>query len=221
MKKTSLFVSLGLLLAITLSSACSDNQAPLAIEADADEYGNTPATQITTDLNQQVLQQLPFSDQQDFDEAQRGLIASVGELKTPGRDGKLAWDQTAYQFITGDAPASVNSSLWRQAQLNNIHGLFKVTEGIYQLRGFDLANITIIEGKTGWIIVDPLTTQETASTALSFAREQLGKHPIAAIIFTHSHADHFGGALGVLSASKTEANHVRVIAPAGFMDESI
>lgn len=221
MKKTNLFATLGLLIAMTLLSACGDNEAPLAVEADADEHGNTPATQITADLNQQVLQQLPFSDRQDFEEAQRGLIASDERLAIPGRNGKLAWDQTAYEFIAGDAPASVNPSLWRQAQLNNIHGLFKVTEGIYQLRGFDLANLTIIEGKTGWIIVDPLTTEETASQALSFAREHLGTQPIAAIIFTHSHADHFGGALGVLSVSKTEADQVRVIAPAGFMEESI
>ncbi|MGI9284662.1 MAG: alkyl/aryl-sulfatase [Pseudomonadales bacterium] len=221
MKKSNPLATLGLLIAITFLSACSDNEARLANAVDADEYGNTPATQTTTDLNQQVLQQLSFSDRQDFEEARRGLIASVEQLTIPGRNGKLAWDQTAYEFIAGDAPPSVNPSLWRQAQLNNIHGLFKVTDGIYQLRGFDLANLTIIEGKTGWIIVDPLTTQETASKALSFAREHLGAQPIAAIIFTHSHADHFGGALGVLSASKTAENEVRVIAPVGFMNESI
>jgi len=213
--------AVGLISAIALLSACSNNEAPLAIEADADEYGSTPATQITADLNRQVLQQLPFSDRQDFEEARRGLIASEEALKIPGRDGKLAWDQTAYEFIAGDAPPSVNPSLWRQAQLNNIHGLFKVTEGIYQLRGFDLANMTIIEGDTGWIIVDPLTTRETASKALSFAREHLGTKPISAIMFSHSHVDHFGGALGILSAGQVEAGGVRVIAPVGFMEESI
>jgi alkyl sulfatase BDS1-like metallo-beta-lactamase superfamily hydrolase len=204
--------------AITLLSACSNREAPLA---DTDEYGSTPATQITTTLNQQVLEELPFSNRQDFEEAQRGLIASAESLKIPGRDGKLAWDQTAYEFITGDAPPSVNPSLWRQAQLNNIHGLFKVTEGIYQLRGFDLANMTIIEGDTGWIIVDPLTSEETASKALSFAREHLGTKPVSGIIFTHSHVDHFGGALGIVSASQVEAEGIRIIAPLGFMDESI
>jgi alkyl sulfatase BDS1-like metallo-beta-lactamase superfamily hydrolase len=221
MKKKGIVRALGVFSLAALLAACADKEAPLAREADADEYGSAPATQITARLNDQVLQQLPFADQQDFEDARRGLIASVEGLQIPGRDGRLAWDQASYEFITGEAPPTVNPSLWRQAQLNNIHGLFKVTEGIYQLRGFDLANITIIEGETGWIIVDPLTTRETASKALSFAYEQLGRHPIEAIIFTHSHIDHFGGALGILSVGQIEAEAVRVIAPIGFMDESI
>jgi alkyl sulfatase BDS1-like metallo-beta-lactamase superfamily hydrolase len=221
MKKSNMCAVMALLGAIAFLNACSDDEAPLPIAADADAYGSTPATQITRDLNQQVLQQLPFSDRRDFEEAGRGLIASVEGLKIPGRGDSIAWDQAAYEFITDEAPASVNPSLWRQAQLNNIHGLFKVTEGIYQLRGFDLANLTIIEGKTGWILVDPLTTAETASTALSFAREHLGSKPVTAIIFTHSHIDHFGGVLGVLTAEQVAAEAVRVIAPVGFMEESI
>jgi alkyl sulfatase BDS1-like metallo-beta-lactamase superfamily hydrolase len=110
--------------------------------------------------------------------------------------------------------------LWRQAKLNNIHGLFEVTPGIYQLRGFDLANMTLIAGDTGWIVVDPLTTKETASAALAFAGQHLERRPVAAIIFTHSHIDHFGGALGVLSADEAARTHVPIIAPQGFMDEA-
>ena len=102
-------------------------------------------------------------------------------------------DFDAYKFVDGKAPPTVNPSLWRQAKLNNIHGLFEVTKGVYQLRGFDLANISLIQGKTGWILVDPLTTAPTARNALAFAREQLGEQKISAIIFTHSHIDHFGG----------------------------
>jgi alkyl sulfatase BDS1-like metallo-beta-lactamase superfamily hydrolase len=108
---------------------------------------------------------------------------------------------------SGAAPATVNPSLWRQALLNNQTGLFKVAEGIHQLRGFDLANITLIEGKTGWIVVDTLTARETATAAMAFARKHLGDKPVSAVIFTHSHADHFGGALGVISAE--EARHAR------------
>jgi alkyl sulfatase BDS1-like metallo-beta-lactamase superfamily hydrolase len=110
--------------------------------------------------------------------------------------------------------------LWRQAKLNNIHGLFEVTPGIYQLRGFDLANMTLIEGDTGWIVVDPLTTRETASAAIAFAGQHLEPRPVAAVIFTHSHIDHFGGALGVLSADEADRRHVPIIAPQGFMDEA-
>ena len=115
-------------------------------------------------------------------------------------DGISAWNRAAYDFVEGDSPQSVNPSLWRQAKLNNIHGLFKVTEGVYQIRGFDLANMTIIEGDTGWIIVDPLTNSETAAKALSFARQYLGSKPVTAMLFTHSHIDHFGGALAMLDA---------------------
>lgn len=123
-----------------------------------------------------------------------------------------------YAFIEGDAPDSVNPSLWRQAKLNNINGLFEVTKGVYQLRGFDLANISLIQGKTGWILVDPLTTAPTARNALAFAREQLGDQKISAIIFTHSHIDHFGGIDGVLSDAERE--HLQVIVSEGFMEEA-
>jgi alkyl sulfatase BDS1-like metallo-beta-lactamase superfamily hydrolase len=115
---------------------------------------------------------------------------------------------------------AVNPSLWRQALLNNQIGLFKVMDGIYQLRGFDLANITLIEGKTGWIVVDTLTAKETATAAMAFARQHLGNKPVSAVVFTHSHADHFGGALGVISAEEAQSRKVPVVAPVGFMEEA-
>jgi alkyl sulfatase BDS1-like metallo-beta-lactamase superfamily hydrolase len=136
-------------------------------------------------------------------------------------NGDTVWDQTAYAFIEGDPPASVHPSLWRQAKLNNIHGLFKVTDGIYQIRGFDISNMTVIEGESGWIIVDPLTVKETATRAFAFARKHLGDKPVRALLFTHSHIDHFGGVEGVLSALDAGAKGVQVIVPAGFTEEAI
>ena len=183
--------------------------------------GFTAPSPFTTAANQAVLAELPFADRQDFEDAQRGLIASPQSLVVLGAEGDLLWNQDQYDFIEGDAPASVNPSLWRQAQLNNIHGLFEVTRGVYQLRGFDLANLTVIEGDTGLIVVDPLTTRETAARAWAFYREQRGDKPIVAIIFTHSHVDHFGGVFGVISAADASAQGVRIIAPAGFVEESV
>ncbi|MFT5032733.1 MAG: alkyl sulfatase BDS1-like metallo-beta-lactamase superfamily hydrolase, partial [Bacteroidia bacterium] len=127
--------------AFTLLAAC-DRTTELAPDADADVFGSTPASAVTEELNRQVSKTLPFANREDFEEARRGLIAKPDSLKIPGPNGVVAWEPATYNFIEGDAPASVNPSLWRQAQLNNIHGLFKVTEGVYQVRGFDLANLT-------------------------------------------------------------------------------
>jgi alkyl sulfatase BDS1-like metallo-beta-lactamase superfamily hydrolase len=132
----------------------------------------------------------------------------------------VVWDFEAYAFVRGAAPPTVNPSLWRQALLNNHAGLFEVAPGIWQLRGFDLANMTLIEGERGWIVVDALTTRETAAAALAFAREHLGNRPVTALVFTHSHADHFGGALGVVSAEDAAARGVPVVAPGGFLEEA-
>jgi alkyl sulfatase BDS1-like metallo-beta-lactamase superfamily hydrolase len=160
-----------------------------------------------------------LSDPVSFADARRGFIAApTGQVKDEA--GRVVWDHDAFAFVAGQAPATVNPSLWRQALLNNHKGLFKVREGIWQLRGFDLANITLIEGRTGWIVVDALTARETAAAAMAFARLHLGDRPVSALIFTHSHADHFGGALGVITAEETRARGVPVVAPAGFMDEA-
>lgn len=160
-----------------------------------------------------------LSDPAAFADARRGFIAAPkGQVKNAA--GEVIWDYEAFAFVQGAAPATVNPSLWRQALLNNQIGLYKVRNGIWQLRGFDLANITLIEGKTGWIVVDTLTSRETAAAAMAFARQHLGNKPVSAIVFTHSHADHFGGALGVLSAEEAKARAVPIVAPAGFMEEA-
>ncbi len=152
-------------------------------------------------------------------DARKGFIAApTGQVKDS--EGKVIWDFEAFKFIQGKAPSTVNPSLWRQATLNNQIGLFKVTEGIWQLRGFDLANMTLIQGKTGWIVVDALTAQETSAAALAFARMHLGNQKVSALIFTHSHADHFGGALGVISAQEAKSQNIPIVAPTGFMEEA-
>lgn len=203
-----LIASLGLLALI----GCAD-------DADKGEYqGFTQPTAVTREHNRSVADQLPLADQQDFEDATRGLIAADDQSIIKTADGKIVWDIPAYSFVAGEAPDSVNPSLWRQERLNNIRGLFEVVPGIYQLRGFDLSNMTIIEGDSGWIIVDPLTARETAAYALDFARQHLGDKPIKAILFTHSHIDHFGGALGVASAEEVSAQEIPVIAPVGFME---
>ena len=203
-----LYLTLGVLL-----TACGGGQST---DSSTGSQGNTPATDATIKTNANVRASLDLNDQRDFEDATRGFIAAPEALQVPGPGTALVWDMPSYDFIKGTAPDTVNPSLWRQATLNNNHGLFKVTDGVYQLRGFDLSNMSIIEGKTGWIVVDPLTTKETAAAAIAFARAQLGDKPISAIIFTHSHIDHFGGVLAVLGADE----HTQLIAPVGFMEEA-
>ncbi len=192
--------------------------------AGANTNGHIPPTASTARANSEILNQRPFGNRSDFDHARRGLIARDPNLVIQRPDGSRIWDMPAYDFVDADgqnAPASVNPSLWRQAALNNIHGLFEVTKGLYQIRGYDLSNMTIIEGDTGWILVDPLTAKETASKAFLFARQHLGEKPVTAILFTHSHIDHFGGVQGVLEhLSDAERQSLRIVAPAGFEEEA-
>ncbi len=221
----SLPIALVSLLTLSQITACSKTTDDTLVLQSSDNQGHTAPTMATMQANQEVIKQLPFTNQQDFIDAKRGLIASLDSLVTPNAAGDNVWDMDAYKFIEyngidGEAPASVNPSLWRQASLNNIHGLFKVNDGIYQLRGFDLANMTLIEGEKGWIVVDPLTSKETAKMAFDFAQKHLGQKPISAILFTHSHIDHFGGALGLVSAEEVKQQGIRIIAPEGFMEEA-
>jgi len=185
-----------------------------------DDQGRSAPTALTARLNQAVRDELSLDDPLDFQEARRGFIAADPDLRIAGPRGEAIWDMPAYAFIRGEAPESVNPSLWRQAKLNNIHGLFEVVPGVYQLRGFDISNMTLIRGATGWILVDPLTSAESAARALALARNHLAPGPIKAVLFTHSHIDHFGGVFGVLSPREVEENRVRVVAPSGFMEEA-
>ncbi len=181
-----------------------------------------PATAATAAANRRVLDVLPFADKADFDDAQRGFIATLPaseQLRTP--QGTLAWDFGAYRFVQGAAPDSVNPSLWRQALVNNFAGLFKVTERVYQVRGFDIANMDIIEGDSGLIIIDPLLSTETARAGLELYYQHRPRKPVVAVIYSHSHADHFGGVKGVVDEADVRAGKVRIFAPAGFMEEAI
>lgn len=215
MNKTVALLLIGLFFG---SIGCS--KKTVYMDTGPDKNGFSAPTRFTGEANAGVLKELPFSDNTDFIQANRGLIARDEQLRVRGENGAVIWDQTAYDFIKGDSPPSVNPSLWRQAKLNSIHGLFKVSKGIYQVRGYDFANMTIIEGKSGWILVDPLTSKESAAKAIAFARTHLGRNPITAIIFTHSHVDHFGGVLGIMSAEEAKKNNVRIVAPQGFMKEA-
>ncbi len=164
---------------------------------------------------------LPLDDPTDFEDAMRGRLSFESEVVVRDADGRVVWDTTAYAFTEDEkAPGSVNPSLWRQARLNGIHGLFEVTDGVYQVRGYDLSNMTIIEGERGRIVVDPLTAKETAGAAYRLVERTLGARPITAVIFTHSHIDHFGGIEGVISQEEIAERNVRVIAPAGFLEEA-
>ena len=177
------------------------------------------ATPETLKVNAEFAKNLNLADQQDFENAQRGFIAKpTGKITMA--DGTVLKDFDAYNFLDGKAADTVNPSLWRHAQLNAYIGLFKVTDGVYQLRGFDIANMTLIEGKTGWIVVDPLTAPETSSAALAFARQHLGDKPVSAVVLTHAHADHFGGVLGVLTPTEVAQRKIPIVAPEGFMEEA-
>lgn len=193
-------------------------------EDNANAQGHTAPTTATAKANAAFLETRPFDNTQDFINARKGLIAQDENLITKHLQQGLVWNMPAYDFIDDNghqAPDSVNPSLWRQAALNNIHGLFEVTKGVYQIRGYDLANMSIIESDNGWIIVDPLTARETASKAFLFAQQHLGEKPLKAILFTHSHIDHFGGVQGVIQhLSDDEKNALQIIAPAGFEEEA-
>lgn len=199
------------IIALTLVSLGGCDNKPGVAAGDA-----TPATAAVI---QASIKGLDLSDNRDMEDAQRGFIARpTGKIL--GSDGNVLIDFDAYRFVEGQAPATVNPSLWRHAMLNAQIGLFKVRDGIYQLRGFDIANMTLIDGQNGWIVVDPLTSRESAAAALAFAREHLGNKPVTAIIFTHDHADHFGGVLGITSSSEVAQRNIPIVAPAGFMEEA-
>ena len=179
------------------------------------------AAASTRDANAAVIGELPFADAEDFGLADRGFVAKPASTEIRDDAGNVVWDLGQFAFANHAPPASVNPSLWRQAQLNSRYGLYEVTERIYQLRGFDLSNITIIEGDSGYIVIDPLLTAETAKAAMQFAFEHLPEKPIVAVIYSHSHADHFGGVKGVISQQDVAEGNVRVIASDGFMDYAV
>lgn len=184
-------------------------------------HAGEPASAITAERQKAMAQALPLSDRQDFEFADRGFLGTRADPLIKRADGAVAWNLAAYDFLKGEPPATVNPSLWRQAQLLAKHGLYQVSDSVWQVRGFDVSNITFIKGDAGWVVVDPLTTAETAKAALDLVTEKLGARPIKAVIYTHSHSDHFGGVRGVVDQKDVEAGKVAIIAPEGFMKEVV
>lgn len=194
------------------------------LQAAAADWPRPPvgeATPATRAAQAAVAERLPLDDPHDFEQATRGFVAAVEGGVIRNEDGSVAWDLDAFAFLDGDAPDTVNPSLWRQSRLNVVHGLFEVTDGIWQIRGYDLAVMTLIRGETGWVVVDPLTSPAPAAAGLALANEHLGERPVTAVIYTHSHADHFGGVRGIVDEAQIDAGAVEVIAPHGFTDEAV
>ena len=184
--------------------------------------GKMPS-QFTIELQNGLRKSLPFEDRRDFEEARKGFIAAPPYRQIMAEAGHVAWDIGKYDFLLEEGKDfdSIHPSLQRVAILNMNYGLFEVVPGIYQVRGYDLANISFIKGKTGWIVFDPLTAKETAAAALKFINEQLGERPVVAVVYSHSHADHFGGVRGVVDEKDVQSGKIKIIAPIGFMDHAV
>ena len=180
-----------------------------------------PPTAVIESAHAEHLKGFPFSDTRDFADADRGFIAALEPCVVKAADGRVVWDNDVYGFLTGDAPTSVHPSLWRQSTLAAKQGLYEVVEGVYQVRGLDLSNVSFIEGDTGVIVIDPLVSTETAAAALGLYRAHRGERAVSAVIYTHSHVDHFGGVLGVTTQADVDAGKVAVIAPEGFIEHAV
>lgn len=183
-----------------------------------------PPTAVTRAANHAVLNELPFKDKQDFEDAQRGLIARPDLAAMRAAYGNVGASVGALRAQVSDdkaAPDTVNPSLWRNSQLLTNYGLYKVTDRIYQVRGLELANMTLVQGDTGWIILDTLTTAEAAKAAFEFVSQQLGRRPIVAVVISHSHVDHYGGIRGIVDEADVKAGKVRIITPEGFVEEAV
>ena len=184
------------------------------------------ASDATRSAQAELAKRLPLDDPRDMANATRGKLAEIPGGVIAGKDGKIVWDRRPYAFLdAAQAPDTVNPSLWRQARLNAVHGLFEVVPGkIWQLRGYDISVMTIIRGKTGWIVVDPLLSEETAAAGWKLFTDTVeaksGTLPIKAIIFSHSHSDHFGGVGGIVTPGLVNKDKIRIIAPHGFSEEA-
>lgn len=170
--------------------------------------------------NAAVRERFPFGDSRDFEDAERGFIGSVQDSEVRGSDGGTVWGLKAYGFLDGECPETANPSLWRQSRLAAQHGLYEVAKGIYQVRGFDLSNMTLVEGERGVLVIDTLLSAETAAAALALYRSHRGERPVTGVVYTHSHADHFGGVRGVVSQEDVDGG-VPVFAPEGFLEHAV
>lgn len=206
--------------ALLMSSTAAFAQTPANPAASDPALQPKPASAATLAAQQAANASLPSEDGRDADFATRGHLGSLKDPVIRNAKGQAVWNLAAYDWVEGPAPATVNPSLWREVGNLRRQGLFQVTDGIWQVRGFDVSNMTIIRGATGWIVVDPLTTRETAAAALQLVNEKLGQRPVSAVIYSHSHADHFGGVRGITSDVDVRAGKTAIIAPAKFMEET-
>jgi alkyl sulfatase BDS1-like metallo-beta-lactamase superfamily hydrolase len=220
-------VGAGTIAAASLLSACNDSGGSTSsseggLSTDANPK---PASEATKAANQKLVDTLPFNDRADFEDAKRGLIARPETLTIKNPDGDVVWDLEEYKkYISDDKPApdTVNPSLWRNAQLCMEYGLFEVLpDRIYQVRGYDLSNVTFIKGNTGWIVMDTAISPETAKAALDLTNGKLGPRPIVAVIHSHSHVDHYGGVRGIISQADVDSGKVKVIAPQAFVEDAV
>jgi len=181
-----------------------------------------PPSEHTLKILNEARESMPFEDTRDFDEARKGLIAPLNSMIIEADAGHIAWDIERYEFLSAEEGwPSIHPSLQRQGALNQLTGLYEVTDGVYQVRGLDLANITFVRGKEGWIVFDPLTARETARAGLELINQEIENLPVTAVIYSHSHGDHFGGVRGVVDPERLAAGKVQIIAPRGFMLEAV
>jgi alkyl sulfatase BDS1-like metallo-beta-lactamase superfamily hydrolase len=196
--------------------AATEIPKQMATETPKDASASVAASQAA------MLKALPFSDTRDFDDAARGFMGTIDNARIANPQGRVIWSLEPYAFLAGEeAPPTVNPSLWRQSRLNMNHGLFEVMPGVYQVRGFDIANMTLVEGDTGVIVVDTLTSIEGARAAMELYFQHRGKRKVTAVIFTHTHTDHYGGACGVLDEATLASGAVPIIAPNLFMEHAV
>ncbi|NBE55898.1 alkyl/aryl-sulfatase [Streptomyces boluensis] len=179
-----------------------------------------PVEPAVLESNSAVLRRFPFDDERDFEDARRGFMGTADDPLVKDAAGRVVWDLEAYGFLARDCPDTANPSLWRQSRLCCDHGLFEVTAGIYQVRGFDLSNMTLVEGERGVFVIDPLLCAETAAAGLALYRSHRGDRPVTGVLYTHSHVDHFGGVRGVLTDADVAAG-VPVLAPQGFLEHAV
>jgi alkyl sulfatase BDS1-like metallo-beta-lactamase superfamily hydrolase len=218
--------TLAIVLALGLATEVLASGGGAIVKADPskhfDSKGKMPS-KYTIELQKNLRATLPFSDKRDFEEAKKGFISAPPYKQIMAEAGNVAWDMDSYGWLLEDKQFdSIHPSLQRQAILNMAYGLYEVVPGkIYQVRGYDLANISFIKGDTGWIVFDPLTAKETAKAALDFINDKVGKRPVVAVVYSHSHADHYGGVRGVVDEKDVISGKVPIIAPVGFMEHAV
>ncbi|HEU4706101.1 MAG TPA: alkyl sulfatase dimerization domain-containing protein [Solirubrobacterales bacterium] len=179
------------------------------------------ATEATEQRNREAATELPPEREEDLADASRGLVARFEPATVKGEDGRVVWDLESYAFLDGECPATAHPSLWRQSRLNRIAGLFEIAPGFYQLRGFDLSNMHVVEGEEGIVVIDPLISAETAAAALALYREHRGERPVTGLVYTHCHIDHFGGAKGIVTPEEVRDRGIPVLAPEGFLEHAV